>query len=1278
MGDAPTIRTSLGRGAFLVNYERPAHGDGRTWRAEARSEAAFTVLVRVADTGAVEAIVESVVAESFGEHPTAEPSAASYVDIGAPGIMRDLRVVRVTFTPFEAAEDGVVATSLELVLRTADRPGANEKRRPLPHASPAFQRVYASKVINFTAGPSGGGVLRDPLPTGARYLVIAYDSYESDVQPLVDWKHRKGLQAKVTGLSWIGSSPAQIRNYIETAYNTWEVPPEYVLLVGDTEVLPSYDGLTSTDNYYAAIEGSDYLADVMVGRMSADSPGDVATQVAKILGYERTPVTDDPDWPASATLMIADDFDAGDWIYYMNTWFIYDLMDSCGFAPIDTLFRRNPITMQDVYDSVNAGRGFLNYRGQAWFNWLYEFEIDPNVTTNGWKLPIVVSATCATGIFYTDGFICEEWVRAGTATNPRGGVAFFSTNTALPGSQQLALRRGYVDEGFFANAFAQGGLTLGEACLAGKLNLYVTDEDQFDYEGWNLLGDPAMNLWTGDPFDLDVSYTNTVTIGQSDLSVFVSSGRGPVEGALVACVKGEEVYAWGLTDASGHLALPVQPTSAGTLSVTVTARNGLPHEGSVQVIESGPLLVYSDLSIDDDAGGNGDGLLSPGETAQVSIALENIGNEAAESPVVTLRTTDAHATVLDSVASYSDVPPDSVVWGADTFGLSIDAGCPPGHAVAYSLAMAYGGTTDTQSAPPIEIATGRLASPQAAFDDTAPGGDGDGEPDPGEVIGLAVTLTNEGPCHLASIEGVLSTVDPLVAVTSGLAAFGDAPSGAAVGNGDLPFILSISPGAPAEHEAELSLALTADGGSYTYTDTVAFAFTIVGVPSTLPTGPDAHGYYAYDAGDSLYGPAPVYEWVEIAPPGPGTIMSDITDEDAAVTTAPIFFDFQYYGATYNQISVCSNGFVSMGVTDYRLGDNSAIPSGHGPPNMIAPFWDDLDPSAGGDIYKWYDVANHRFIVEFDEVRHWASPDAETFEVIFLDPAYHPTPTGDGAILVLYKTVERTNECTVGIENDTTLDGIQYLYNGSYGAHAVPLSDGTALLFTTQAPEAGDLPWIVLAGTTLDDAAGGNGNGVAEPGETISLVLELANDGAVDAAGVGLVASCAEDAVSFSDSTASYPDIPAGGSAANTADALVFSVSGAPTDTVATIWAGIEANGGGYSGSVRLDLHIDTHSSGVPGEGGHAAFALRPCRPNPFSSETSLRLVLPAPERVSVRVYSLSGRLVRTLVDAPLAGGEQIVRWDGRDAAGLRAASGIYFLTAEAGPHTARTKVVLLR
>ncbi len=407
--------------------------------------------------------------------------------------------------------------------------------------------------------------------------------------------------------------------------------------------------------------------------------------------------------------MIADDFDDGDWIYYANTWFVYDLMDSAEFAPVDTLFRRNPVSMQDVYDSVNEGRGFLNFRGQALFNWNPPFDINPAATTNGWRLPVVVSATCGTGVFDVDGYVCETWVRAGSVTNPAGGVAFFGTNTIIGGSQALSLRRGYVDEGFMANAFGPDGLTMGEACLAGKLNLFLNDENHQEYQAWNLLGDPELNLWTGPPLHLTVFHNEGASTGPTDFGVTVLKEGVPVEGALVACVKGSDVYSWRYTDELGAAVLPIWPSTPGDLSVTVTARNAFPYEGTVVVLPSGPFVTHSETTIDDTAGGNGDGLLSPGETALLNIALTNIGNETAAAVTATFRTDEVHTTLVDSLSYFGDVPPDAIVWGQDAFEITVSADCPGEHVIPFALSVAYGGTTRTVHPPAIEIATGHLS-----------------------------------------------------------------------------------------------------------------------------------------------------------------------------------------------------------------------------------------------------------------------------------------------------------------------------------------------------------------------------------------------------------------------------------------------------------------------------------------------------------------------------------------------------------------------------------------
>ena len=74
----------------------------------------------------------------------------------------------------------------------------------------------------------------------------------------------------------------------------------------------------------------------------------------------------------------------------------------------------------------------------------------------------------------------------------------------------------------------------------------------------------------------------------------------------------------------------------------------------------------------------------------------------------------------------------------------------------------------------------------------------------------------------------------------------------------------------------------------------------------------------------------------------------------------------------------------------------------------------------------------------------------------------------------------------------------------------------------------------------------------------------------------------------------------------------------------------------------------------------------------------MRLALPTPERVTVRIYDPAGRLVRALVDELLPAGEHGFVWDGADGRGRQVASGVYFVRAEAGRQVGSRKVVLLR
>jgi hypothetical protein len=84
------------------------------------------------------------------------------------------------------------------------------------------------------------------------------------------------------------------------------------------------------------------------------------------------------------------------------------------------------------------------------------------------------------------------------------------------------------------------------------------------------------------------------------------------------------------------------------------------------------------------------------------------------------------------------------------------------------------------------------------------------------------------------------------------------------------------------------------------------------------------------------------------------------------------------------------------------------------------------------------------------------------------------------------------------------------------------------------------------------------------------------------------------------------------------------------------------------------------------------------QPNPFSPGTVIAYEIPVAGQTSLRIYTPSGRLVRRLVDARRAVGRHTAHWDGRDDAGRRIASGVYFYALSAPGVEENRRMILLR
>ncbi|MCK6618904.1 MAG: T9SS type A sorting domain-containing protein [Calditrichaceae bacterium] len=90
------------------------------------------------------------------------------------------------------------------------------------------------------------------------------------------------------------------------------------------------------------------------------------------------------------------------------------------------------------------------------------------------------------------------------------------------------------------------------------------------------------------------------------------------------------------------------------------------------------------------------------------------------------------------------------------------------------------------------------------------------------------------------------------------------------------------------------------------------------------------------------------------------------------------------------------------------------------------------------------------------------------------------------------------------------------------------------------------------------------------------------------------------------------------------------------------------------------------------------FELSQNYPNPFNPVTHIQFSLAGKVKVKLEVFNVLGQRVKTLVDSDLAPGKHEVAWDGRNDAGARVGSGLYFYRLKAGDYVKSRKMILIK
>ena len=1001
-------------------------------------------------------------------------------------VMRDLDLLNISVVPYlynPSQQTLEVIDEIEIeVTESGERDDGGRSER-LP--SRVFEKLYSTLVLNYEER-SRDEAFQDPA---ILYICGGSSENNSSFQQLVEWRHQRGYVVYTASLSETGSSSSSIKNYIQNAYNNFSPPPEYVAFVGDVggsyNVPTFYDGWGHNtygdqcegDQPYCQLDGNDLFPEIFIGRISIRSTTDLAIVVNKILHYEKGTYASSmlPYYEKAA--LIGDPSSSGISTAITNE-YVEEILIAHGFE--DVRIKTSGGSWSSWMQSqLNEGVLYFNYRGYLGVSGFGNSNID--AANNGHKLPLATVLTCGTGSFAEDQTsISEKFLRAGSVSNPKGGIAGISTATW----NTHTLFNNIIDMGIYDGIIAKNIETAGGGLAHGKLVLlsaYPTDPYNWvsAFTQWNsLMGDPATHLWTDTPDYINVQFEENIPFGTNFLDVHVYGPNGIfIEDAMVTVHKGDdEIFFNTFTDQNGNVTLDLTYDYGGEVNLTITKQNYIPFLGSFEINTLGKLInLDPDQEVELDDGEDGNGILNPGETIDIQIPIKNFGLLSVTGLQATLESTSPYVTLTDNNSYYGTLNAGAFSFG-DAFTLFLDPSAIDREDLGLRIHIMDDSGEEWVGSVPLMAKGGYLVVANDVFIEK------------NQTTDIPVSVQNNGSIQVENVMAELSYNGELIDIIDGDGSWGTIQPSETIVCFDC---FTISAGNDMVNGTLISLAVQFYN-SAGYDNRKTLTLQVGEVTESDPLGPDAYGYYIYDMEDTEYDFTPAYDWIEIDPGygGSGTDLNlsdsgnGIFGNSSEIVDLP--FTFRFYGIDYERITVNSNGWIAPGESDLESFRNYPIPGAGGPSPMIAAFWDDLKTTSGGDVFRYFDPSDQYVIIEWSDMRTQNQNSVESFQVILYNT--QTPPFGDGDIKIQYKTFNNTSSgnfsgyppvhggyATIGIENHLSEDGLEYTFNNIYASAATQLDDGSALFITTHTVVPLPAPHLIYTPDNFNFTIGFNEN-----------------------------------------------------------------------------------------------------------------------------------------------------------------------------------------------------------
>jgi len=264
-----------------------------------------------------------------------------------------------------------------------------------------------------------------------------------------------------------------IKDFIQYAYDNWQTSPQYLLIVGDVEYVPSHRVMhlpcfyMDYEEWYVCVAGGDEWPDLAMGRFSIKDQNDITSIKNKIFAYEQDPVLQG-DYHKKALYV------EGSFAHEQE---MIDILFNAGFE-VSELYQMDGNTWQDFKNAVDSGRNIVYWIGHGGpKGWEYgNFQNDLSLLNNS-NYPVILTDSCHTASLTYDVSIGEEFVKI----DGKGAVAYYGATIATMGGAAYET---------LIETFDGYEYDLGKAILLGEINS-VLDGSKENI----LLGDPALQTF---------------------------------------------------------------------------------------------------------------------------------------------------------------------------------------------------------------------------------------------------------------------------------------------------------------------------------------------------------------------------------------------------------------------------------------------------------------------------------------------------------------------------------------------------------------------------------------------------------------------------------------------------------------------------------------------------------------------------------------------------------------------------------------------------------------